>query len=90
MTRTKDLNGIGTLTIQCADLTCFWDIFIAVEDAFYVTCDPGQKYSGTIEGRDRWLRPWFILMNGPYPMFHLQHLLQRRQLRCQSSKYEPS
>ncbi len=50
MTRTKDFNGIGTLTIRCADLTCFWDVIIAVEDAFYVNYDPGQKYSGTIDG----------------------------------------
>ena len=50
MRRTKDLNGVGTLTVQCKDLVSYCDVFIAVSEAFYVTCDPGQIYSGTIEG----------------------------------------
>jgi hypothetical protein len=50
MRRSKDLSGVGTLTVQCTNLTCYFDVFIVVSDAFYVTCNPGQKFVGTIAG----------------------------------------
>jgi hypothetical protein len=51
MRRTKDLNGVGTLTVQCTSQTSYCDVFIYVSEAFYVTCDPGQEDVGTIVGK---------------------------------------
>ena len=50
MRRTMDLNGVGTLTVQCTSRTSYCDVFIYVGEAFYVACDPGQAHIGTING----------------------------------------
>ena len=50
MSRTKDLSGIGTLTINCTSLDNFFEVLFVVSEAYTVACAPGQKYSGTIEG----------------------------------------
>jgi hypothetical protein len=48
MKTSKDLSGVGTLTVKCTDLMAYGDILVAVCKAFYATCDPRQMYSGTI------------------------------------------
>jgi hypothetical protein len=54
MSRTKNLSGVGTLTIHCTCLKTYLDIILILRKEFFVTNTPGQKYSGKIEGmRDR-------------------------------------
>ncbi len=55
MSLSKDfLSDICTLTIRCTSLNTCFDVFLVVGKEFKVTCAPGDKFSGMIEGlRDK-------------------------------------
>ena len=49
MNRTKDSNGVGTLTLSCTSITTYFEVLLIMTKEFKVNCAPGQEFSGIIE-----------------------------------------